>query len=82
MTLWKMILLLNDGIVYVFDEEKNPIDVFTVGFTDSIEDLDGNGQRIVKSYEQGFSMSGVVFYTVILSDEVDENEHGQIPVFE
>ena len=81
MTLWKMILMLEDGLMYVFDSAQNLVDIFTIGFTDNIRDLDGNGEKIVDKFERGRTSDGQNYYSVILSDEVDENEDGQIPVF-
>jgi len=78
MTLWQIIISLNDGYVFVYDKNLNPLNTFIVGNVADFEDLDGIGGRIVKKYES--TNKGV--YSVILSDEVDENEKGRLPVYE
>ncbi len=81
LTLWNLILLLNDGLCYVFNKDEKLIDIFTIGFTDNIEDLDGHGQRIIDKFERRVTEDNETHFLVFLSDEIDENEHGQIQVF-
>jgi len=79
-TLWGLSLIIGDGFIYTFDSLGKFISAFNIGMLSSIEDLDGYGARIVNKFER-VTAENETYFKIILSDETDENEHGQILLF-
>lgn len=84
-TFWQIILILGDGFCFVYDKDGRPENlknIFEVGQIADFEDLDGTGDRIVDTFERKKGTDGKEYFIVILSDDRDENENGQLPVYE
>lgn len=79
-TLWDLSLIIGDGFIYTFDYSGNFISAFNIGLLTDIEDLDGYGARIVDKFER-VTAENETYFKVILSNEIDENEHGQMLLF-